>query len=80
MGDGKCKMRSPSHLIGEKTVFHKLKVAGTKFRNKSEKKLLQKEKVAKDTRFQSQLLIPTTFLSYDFSSFKVFKTNKPTFK
>ena len=42
--------------IRAKTIF--TKVTGVKCRDKSESKLSQKEKIAKDTRFQSQQLIP----------------------
>ena len=37
-----------------KKIFKKVKNSGTKFHQKSEKKLFQKEKVAKETRFHSQ--------------------------
>ena len=72
MGDGMSKIRLLSHFKG-KNIFKKKnfkkakkiekkknfeKVAGVKYRDKLENKLSQKEKVAKDRRFQSQRLIP----------------------
>ena len=59
MGDTKSKIGLLSHFEGKnkrKKIFKK--VAGVKCRDKLENKLSQKEKVAKDKRFQSQRLIP----------------------
>ena len=59
MGDRKSKIGLLSHFEGKhkrKKIFKK--VAGVKCRDKLENKLLKKEKVAKEKRFQSQRLIP----------------------
>ena len=53
MGDGKSKIGPLSHFKGKNK-----KKKSIKRRDKSENKLSQKEKVAKDTRFQSHRLIP----------------------
>ena len=50
----------------KKSFFSKVKVAGILCRDKSEKKLLQEEKVAKVTRFLLRQLILATFSSGDF--------------
>ena len=59
MGDRKFKIGLLSHFEGKnkRKKFFK-KTAGVKCRDKLENKLSQKEKVAKDKRFQSQRLIP----------------------
>ena len=59
MGNRKFKIGLLSHFEGKnkrKNFFKK--VTGVKCRDKLENKLSQKEKVAKDKRFQSQRLIP----------------------
>ena len=71
---GKCKIGALLHFIGKnkrkKCFSKKLKVTGIKCRNKSDNNSSQEEKVAKDARFQSQLLISARFPSCEFSSFK----------
>ena len=60
LGKEKSRIGPLSHVKG-KNIFKKKKikkVAGDKCRDKLENKLSQKEKVVKDTRFQSQRLIP----------------------
>ena len=58
VGDGKSKIGPLSHFKGKNKKKKIKKVAGVKCRDKSENNLSQKEKVAKDTRVQSQQLIP----------------------